>query len=202
MAQDKRGGSGRGGSGRDGRRKGSKSGGRSRSSRPPTKRHYPRTVRLNSLLQQIVADYLLRVDDERLGFLTVTGVEVDSDLNKAEVFVSSLDGPLRAANLDSPGRSDEDADSDYLEALADYRIAIQAEIATQARLRKTPEVVFAFDDGVRSGARIESILATIDDEPVPEPDPETYKFDSDENVEADADIDAQLDVDDPLAEGS
>ena len=58
--------------------------------RPATKRQFPRTARLNTLLQQIVAQYLERVDDERLGFLTVTGVEVDNDLNRAVVASSYL----------------------------------------------------------------------------------------------------------------
>jgi len=31
--------------------------------RPATKRQYPRTARLNTLLQQIVAEYLERIDD-------------------------------------------------------------------------------------------------------------------------------------------
>lgn len=119
-----------------------------RKQRPATNRHYPRTARLNTLLQQIVADYLERVDDDRLGFLTVTGVEVDADLNKAQVFVSTL--------------ADESEDEETLEALADYRKPIQGEIGRSARLRKTPEVVFAFDPAVRAGARIEGILAEID----------------------------------------
>ena len=136
----RRGGSGRGGPNR-----------RGRAARPPTNRHFPRTARLNTLLQQIVADHLERVDDDRLGFLTVTGVEVDSDLNKAEVFISALGV-----------EPDPEADAEYLEALSEYRKPIQAEIASQARLRKTPEVVFAFDPGVRAGARIEEILSGLD----------------------------------------
>jgi ribosome-binding factor A len=126
-----------------------------RSPRPSTNRHYPRTARLNTLLQQIVADHLERVDDDRLGFLTVTGVEVDNDLNRAEVFVSAL-------GVGVDGDADPEADEAYLEALSEYRKPIQAEIASQARLRKTPEVVFAFDPGVRAGARIEQILSDLD----------------------------------------
>ncbi|MDH5521630.1 MAG: hypothetical protein OEZ14_13985, partial [Acidimicrobiia bacterium] len=58
-----------GGSGRsDGRssrgRGGSGAGGRSRSKRPATNRQYPRTARLNTLLQEIVADFFERVDDD------------------------------------------------------------------------------------------------------------------------------------------
>lgn len=119
-----------------------------RNPRPATKRHFPRTARLNNLLQEIVADHLERVDDDRLGFLTVTGVEVDADLNKAQVFISTL--------------ADEAYDEETLEALEEHRRGVQAEIAREARLRKTPEVVFAFDPAVRAGARIDDILATLD----------------------------------------
>lgn len=118
-----------------------------RRSRPPTKRHYPRTARLNTLLQEIVADHLERVEDDRLGFLTVTGVEVDADLNRAQVFISTL--------------TDESHDAEILEALADHRKPIQADIGRSARIRKTPEVVFVFDPAVRTGARIEGILAAL-----------------------------------------
>jgi len=122
-----------------------------RKARPPTNRQFPRTARLNTLLQEIVADYLERVDDDRLGFLTVTGVEVDSDLNRAVVYVSTL--------------ADESYDDELLEALADYRKPAQGEIAASARIRKTPEVVFRLDPAIRTGARIEGILASLDDEP-------------------------------------
>ena len=119
-----------------------------RKARPPTNRQFPRTARLNTLLQEIIADYLERVDDDRLGFLTVTGVEVDADLNRAIVYVSSL--------------ADESYDDELLEALGEYRKAAQGEVARSARIRKTPEVVFQLDPAVRTGARIENILASLD----------------------------------------
>lgn len=120
-----------------------------RKARPPTNRQFPRTARLNTLLQEIIAGYLERVDDDRLGFLTVTGVEVDSDLNRAMVYVSTL--------------ADESYDEELLEALGEYRKAAQGEVARSARIRKTPEVVFQLDPAVRTGARIENILASLDD---------------------------------------
>jgi ribosome-binding factor A len=125
--------------------------GERRKARPPTNRHYPRTARLNALLQQIVADHLGRADDDRLGFLTVTGVEVDAELGRAVVYLSTLD-------------VDDAADAELLGVLAEeYRKPIQADIARSARLRKTPEVVFALDPAVRTGARIDEILAGLDD---------------------------------------
>lgn len=119
-------------------------------SRPPTQRHYPRTARLNALLTEIVADYFELVEEPEFGFLTVTGVDVDSDLNVAQVFFSIFD---------DTGEDDEE----ILDALAEHRVKVQRAIASQAKLRKTPDVLFLFDPAVRAGARIDSILATIDD---------------------------------------
>ena len=139
--------SGRGGSG--GRNSGRR--------RQTTTRHYPRTARLNALLTEIIADHFERVDHDDLGFVTITGVEVDADLNICQVYVSTLAEP------------DPVQDDIVLDALAGQRKAVQRAIATQAKLRKTPEVLFAFDPAVRAGARIDSILATLD---IPADDPE------------------------------
>ena len=46
-------------------------------------RDYPRTARLNSLVKEIVAEELERIDDERLELVTVTSVVVDGDLARA-----------------------------------------------------------------------------------------------------------------------
>lgn len=146
-----------------------------RKARPATKRQFPRTARLNSLLTEIVADHFERTDDDRFGFLTITGVEVDADLNIAQVFVSTLGGPVGD-------------DEELLDALDQHRRGVQRAIANQAKLRKTPAVVFEFDEGVRHGARVEEILATLDlggDEPESDkassidPGPETPPGDGD-----------------------
>ena len=46
-------------------------------------RRYPRTARLNELVREIVAEEIERIDDERLGFFTVTAVEVEPGLEHA-----------------------------------------------------------------------------------------------------------------------
>ena len=127
-----------------------------RRSRPATQRHYKRTARLNPLIQQIVAEYFEDVDDERLGLLTVTGVEVDSDLNTAHVYVSNLDdGMADVADID------EGRDAAVLEALEEHRRSVRSLIGRSARLRKTPDVVFGFDPAVRAGARMDRLLSEI-----------------------------------------
>ena len=139
-------------------------GDRSRSRRPATNRQYPRTARLNTLLHEIVADFFERIDDERFEMLTITGVEVDNDLNRAQVYVSALGTVGSNVAESTDGAPPVDWDRELVEALADYRKPVQAKIGREARIRKTPEVVFAVDPAVRSGARIDQILASLSDQ--------------------------------------
>jgi len=120
-----------------------------RKKRPGSAKHYPRTARLNTLLHQIVAEHLERLDDERLPFITVTGTEIDSDLNQCDVFISTFE-------------NDPDNDDRILSVLAEQRIPLQSAIAQQIKLRKTPTVVIQFDPSVRAGAKIDAILAGLD----------------------------------------
>lgn len=80
---------------------------------------YSRSVWVGTTLQEIIADELVRIDDERLAFVTVTGIDVDPELNRAIVFFDSL--------------ADEEGDAEILEAFADHRIRLQASIAKQIR---------------------------------------------------------------------
>ncbi|MBI2710504.1 MAG: 30S ribosome-binding factor RbfA [Actinobacteria bacterium] len=112
-----------------------------------TKRDYPRTARLNALLQEILADALERFDDERLELVTVTSVACEADLRHAVVYVDSLGGP--------------DEDEVLLEALGEVRPRLQGAIADQARLKRTPELWFSVDEVVRSANRIEEVLRRL-----------------------------------------
>ena len=105
---------------------------------------YSRSARVGSTLQEIIAEELVRIDDERLSFVSVTGIDVDPELNRAIVFFDSLAG--------------EEADDEILEALLEYRVRLQASIARQIRAKKTPILSFEPDQVIRSAARIEDIL--------------------------------------------
>lgn len=109
------------------------------------RRGYDRTDRLNSLLFRILAEELELIDDERFGFLTVTGVSTDRDLTTASVFVTS----------DARGE-------DLFEALEEYRPRLQRAVAEQARLRRVPPLRFVSDEAVRSADRIEAILRDLE----------------------------------------
>ncbi|MBV1893759.1 MAG: ribosome-binding factor A, partial [Ilumatobacteraceae bacterium] len=95
-------------------------------------------------LQEIIAEELVRIDDERLSFVSVTGIDVDPELNRAFVYFDSLGG--------------EDADEEIVEALGEYRVRLQSSIARQIRAKKTPILEFRPDLVIRSAERIDDIL--------------------------------------------
>jgi ribosome-binding factor A len=114
-----------------------------------TARDYPRTARLNHLVQEIVADEIERLEDDRLGLFTVVAVDVDPDLRRATVFYTSLS---------AAGDNESDEVSG---ALAQHRGRLQAAIGRQAHLKRTPELVFREDTVIRQAERIEEIMREI-----------------------------------------
>jgi ribosome-binding factor A len=107
-------------------------------------RGYARTARVNEVLRQVLADALERMEelDERLGMLTITAVQCDPDLRHATVLFSSL--------------SEEE-----LEALEGDRVRLQAAIAHEVRMKRTPQLRFMADPAVVAGQRIEDILRQL-----------------------------------------
>ena len=105
---------------------------------------YPRSARVGETLREIIAEELVRIDDEELTFVTVTGIEVDNELNRAHVYFDSLAG--------------EDADDDIVAALDRHRTRLQSAIGKQIRAKKTPILDFRPDVALRSAERIDDIL--------------------------------------------
>lgn len=127
------------------------------SRRRAQQRPYPRVVRVNALLQEILADELERLADvdERLRMVTITAVECEPGLRQAVVFLSSL--PEVAAD-----------------ALEEQRRVLQRAIGDEARMKRTPALAFRADPGVQAGAAVEEALRRakpIADRPVDADDP-------------------------------
>jgi ribosome-binding factor A len=112
-------------------------------------RNYPRTARLNQLVHEIVAEEIERLDDERLGFLTVVGAEVEPDMRRAIIWYTTLD--------------EADGDSEVTDALEAHRPRIQSAIGRQARTKRTPELSFRPDTVIRQAQRVEEILRDLGD---------------------------------------
>ncbi|HET9060340.1 MAG TPA: 30S ribosome-binding factor RbfA [Acidimicrobiales bacterium] len=135
--------------------------------RPPARRHYSRTARLNELLREVLGD-AIEVEsgsDSRLDLVTVTAVDCDPDLRHARVYFASLPSAAKAA-------------------LAEVRPRLQAAIARQVRAKRTPHLSFEADPAVAYGERVETVLRELRahgelDRPEPEtPEPETPEHDT------------------------
>lgn len=85
-----------------------------------------------------------KMKDPRIGFVTVTDVQVTGDLQQAKVYISVL--------------GDEEQKKKTLKGLAKATGFIRTEVGQRIRLRKTPEIIFEFDESIDYGNRIESLL--------------------------------------------
>jgi ribosome-binding factor A len=92
-------------------------------------------------LSQIVQ---LELKDPRIGFLTVTGVEITNDLSIAKVYLSVMG-------------TDEQKEA-TLKALSSGSGYIRSELGKRIRLRKIPELQFKFDASIDYGSKIDNIL--------------------------------------------
>ena len=88
-----------------------------------------------------------RVRDPRLGFVTVTGVEVSPDLRVAQVYVSVLG-------------SDDDVKRS-LESLRRAASFFRRELGTSLSLRYLPELNFRPDDTLERSFRIDQLLDSL-----------------------------------------
>ncbi len=113
-------------------------------------RRYDRTARVNEVVREVLADELERLSDAKLGFITVTGVEVTADLRQATVYYSAL----------TLGRGEE-AEIDTAEALLAVKAQLQSAIARQVRMKYTPQLVFREDPAMRTGERVDEILRQL-----------------------------------------
>ena len=107
-----------------------------------------RPERVAELVRQTVGAFLTGdVRDPRIGFVTVTGVDVTADLSHANVRVSVM------------GTEEEKARS--LEGLASAARFLRAQLSQELRLRTSPELHFHLDRGLEHAQRIDQVLKTL-----------------------------------------
>lgn len=115
-------------------------------------RRYPRVARVNVLVREVLADELERMEDDRFGFLTVTGVDVTGDLRHATVYYSVL------------GQQDRQETADALKSVTPH---LKGALSRQVRLKYLPDLVFREDPAVATGERVEQIIREIHAVPKP-----------------------------------
>ena len=111
---------------------------------------YKRSDRVSHNLQKEVSDIIMnRVKDPRLGFLTITGVEVARDIKSAKVFVSVY-------------RQEERADT--MAALDACRPFVRRELKKRLRMKVIPEIMFINDTSPEYADRIGRLLKDIEED--------------------------------------
>ena len=112
-------------------------------------RNNRRADRVGEAIREEIATFLAEsVKDPRIvGFVTVTGVEITSDLRHAKVFVSVMGSEAEKAAT--------------FEGLASTASHLRSRVGRSLRLRVAPEIHFREDESVARAARIESLLANI-----------------------------------------
>jgi ribosome-binding factor A len=107
-----------------------------------------RPNRLSETLKEEISQLILvELKDPRIGFVTVTSVEVANDLAHAKVYISVL------------GTEDEvKASLDTLNHAAGF---LRTEIGKRIRLRHVPTIVFVYDPSIQHGAHIAKLLRDV-----------------------------------------
>ncbi len=93
-----------------------------------------------------------RLKDPRVGFASITRVEVSGDLRHAKVFVSVMGTP--------------DEQKATMKGLSNASGYLRHELATRIPLRYMPEIGFKLDTSIEEGARVLELIkqATQEDE--------------------------------------
>src|SRR5689334_24172920 len=103
-----------------------------------------RMRRVNEAVRHVLAQAVPELKDPRIGLVTVTGVDTAPDLRHATVYVSVLgSGRKRAATLAG------------LEAAHGL---LQARLARELRMKRTPQLAFEYDPSVERGVRMSQLI--------------------------------------------
>jgi ribosome-binding factor A len=110
-----------------------------------------RAERLADRIRAEVAEMVsAELKDPRIGFATVTGVDMSGDFHHARVSVSVL--------------GSADAQQKSLEGLTSAAGYVRRELAHRLRLRRVPELTFVLDPAAEENAKLEALLQKLKDE--------------------------------------
>lgn len=107
-----------------------------------------RVSRIGEQMKKELSQIIQReIKDPRIGFVTVTGVEVTGDLQQAKVFISVM--------------GNEEQRENSIAALQKAKGFIRSEVGRRIQLRHTPDLIFKIDESIEYGSKIESLLKDI-----------------------------------------
>ena len=104
--------------------------------------------RVDEAIKAVVSETIPTLKDPRIGFVTVTGVVTTSDLAQATVWLS-----VEKRRLGT------------LAALEGAAGILQARVNSQLHLRRTPQLLFEYDQSVEHGVRMTKLIDDLDPGP-------------------------------------
>ncbi len=110
-----------------------------------------RARRIADQIQREIASLLStgQIKDPRIGFVTITAVEVTSDLMEAKVFFVAHGSPAQVAET--------------RHALLDNSGRMRSHIGRVMKIRHAPELRFVPDKSIEEGEKIERLLKEVRD---------------------------------------
>jgi ribosome-binding factor A len=110
-----------------------------------------RTERLAELIRRELGKILTSgLGDPRIGFVTLTRVEVSPDMELAKIYLSVMDSPANERTT--------------LQGLNSAKRRIRGELGEILKLRRMPQLAFFADHGIKQSIRISSILTDLERE--------------------------------------
>jgi len=109
---------------------------------------FSRANRVAESIHKEVSSLLLKgLKDPRIGFVTITAVDVTPDLHLARVYFSVM--------------GDEEARKNTQKGLSSSIPYIRRELGRRLRMRYVPDILFQYDSSLEYGNRIESLIREI-----------------------------------------
>ena len=99
------------------------------------------------MIQRDLSELIRKEIREPLGFVTIAGVEVSTDLKIARVFISIF--------------GDDDEKEKSMEVLERHRKQLRGGLAARLKIRHTPDLEFRLDKTAERAGRIEEILHEV-----------------------------------------
>ncbi len=110
-----------------------------------------RAERLAEVIRAEASEIILQgLNDPRIGFVSITGVEVSHDLRHAKIFVSVF--------------GDAETKQRTMEGLERATGHVRSELGRRLSIRFTPGILFRLDDSIERGTRIASLLLEVTEE--------------------------------------
>ncbi|BBD90193.1 MULTISPECIES: 30S ribosome-binding factor RbfA [Staphylococcus] len=107
-----------------------------------------RAERVGEQMKQEIMDIVnTKVKDPRVGFLTITDVELTNDLSQAKVYLTVLGNEKEVDNT--------------FKALEKAKGFIKSELGSRMRLRIIPDLTFEYDESIEYGNKIERMIQDL-----------------------------------------